>query len=689
MEANHSLGTPTGRRIRFSCLVAAFLIEWAGCGLVAGLSPCHASELTTLMAGLESDGTASAKGMLALGPEVNSQPEMVQCFVQAARTIGRQGHWELSIALLQRARGTYLSQSEPATGKIRDPSFVHTLDLAIASAAIQCSEFDLACEHCGLVIEDRASPIGHRAAAYPLFIKAHLDTKRLSQAADVACGAISKDAAAVTPGLVDLGFTVGAACLEAKQFGEALEVYECLDAYLLEGARTAEARLGAAWAAALGAEEPEPASIRLESFVSQFPEHLDAAHALRAAATCLDRAGQTDKAENIRAQLLRSYPQSDAAVAVLLHYTRATSPADALPWPTHVRQAWTNRMNGLKDNDTPLNREQLAGVLNEALRASDDNLWQASLNRLIAHDADGVLTDALFKQFAARSQDGLAEHLAIDLIGRSVSVAKSSNESDDDNQTVAPPLNVKPSPAATEAACRWAGASERWSILALAADEMGPPNETSGRTIVTDRLMAESLMQMQRPLEAMPWWDWLIDQRGASDFATLLRGAETAVAHGEINVANDRIEAARQAAGNESFNRALTQILAAELAIRRARFDEARESLNDVVRAVEPSVALRPRAQWLIGETYFMQQKYSEAIDAYRRVDAMDSAGEWAPTALLQAGKAFEKLGRGRDAVVCYTALLSRFRDWPHVGIAQSRLAALGTTDPHKAPVLR
>jgi TolA-binding protein len=80
----------------------------------------------------------------------------------------------------------------------------------------------------------------------------------------------------------------------------------------------------------------------------------------------------------------------------------------------------------------------------------------------------------------------------------------------------------------------------------------------------------------------------------------------------------------------------------------------------------------------LIGETYFLQQKYAEAIDAYRRVDTLDASGDWAAVALLQAGKSFEKLARPREAATCYTALLTRFADLPHANHARTRLAQLG-----------
>jgi tetratricopeptide (TPR) repeat protein len=267
----------------------------------------------------------------------------------------------------------------------------------------------------------------------------------------------------------------------------------------------------------------------------------------------------------------------------------------------------------------------------------------------------------------------VAEHLAIDLLGRMV-----------DHQAGGAGAGAAGAaiPAGCESACRWLGATGRWSILAIVADQSASPDpskpETLSRGVAIDRLLAESLMQTRRGRDAMLWWTAIIDAWQCDDFPTLIRGAETAVAYGDIDSAQSRLEAAQTAAGDDAFRSSLVRMLEAEMAIRRARMDEARDLLAGIVRAGDTVAELRPRAQWMIGETYFLQQKYNEAIDAYRRVDALDAEGEWAAAALLQAGKSFEKLSRSREAATCYTALLSRFANLPHANQARTRLAQLG-----------
>jgi TolA-binding protein len=121
----------------------------------------------------------------------------------------------------------------------------------------------------------------------------------------------------------------------------------------------------------------------------------------------------------------------------------------------------------------------------------------------------------------------------------------------------------------------------------------------------------------------------------------------------------------------------LVDLLEAELAIRRSRFDEARSLLEKVVRGVEIDTGLRGRAQWLIGETHYLQHHFANAIDAYRSVEGVDPTGPWVAASMIQAGKAFEQLGRTREAAVCYGNLLGRFADSPHADSARRRMAAI------------
>ncbi|MEL7267884.1 MAG: tetratricopeptide repeat protein, partial [Planctomycetota bacterium] len=86
---------------------------------------------------------------------------------------------------------------------------------------------------------------------------------------------------------------------------------------------------------------------------------------------------------------------------------------------------------------------------------------------------------------------------------------------------------------------------------------------------------------------------------------------------------------------------------------------------------------LRARAQFLIGETYLMQDKFGLAISAYRRVEPIQAEGHWAAAALVQAGKSFERLGRSQESRLCYERLLQRFPRSRFVAVAQQRIEGL------------
>ncbi|MCH5372408.1 MAG: tetratricopeptide repeat protein, partial [Planctomycetes bacterium] len=237
-----------------------------------------------------------------------------------------------------------------------------------------------------------------------------------------------------------------------------------------------------------------------------------------------------------------------------------------------------------------------------------------------------------------------------------------------------------------EAACRWAGRTQRWSMLALAAESEQPNQSDPSRTVAVERLLAEALTQVGRVEEAAVWWNHLVDARNTTDFSTLLRCAEAETATGgEVAMAEQRIAAARQAAGEDRFQQALVDLLDAELAIRRTEFDRARGLLEQVVRMNEAESALRGRAQWLIGETHYLQHDFADAVEAYRRVEGIDPGGMWVAAAMVQAGKSFEQLGRTREAAVCYSNLLSRFADTSHAALARRRLAAI-SPDANPSP---
>ncbi|MEM0925955.1 MAG: tetratricopeptide repeat protein, partial [Planctomycetota bacterium] len=271
------------------------------------------------------------------------------------------------------------------------------------------------------------------------------------------------------------------------------------------------------------------------------------------------------------------------------------------------------------------------------------------------------------------------------------------------------------SPVAREAACRWAARINRWDLLASLAERItaepikaeepaaeeryplqidrdeasdsGPKNPRSGDqwTVHSDRLLAEALTRTGRGKQALELWKRVIDQGEAADFATLLRCAELAIAHAPLAEAKRRLGDAEQSIEANAGTRApvdasrqtLLHCLRGELAVRQARFPEARQHYETVVRASESSRSLRGRAQWMIGETFFMQRQYRDAIQAYRLVENLDPGGAFGALALVQAGKSYEQLGRTAEAGVCYGLLLRRHANSPQAGEARRRLVAL------------
>jgi len=421
------------------------------------------------------------------------------------------------------------------------------------------------------------------------------------------------------------------------------------------------AMLGEAWATAIQNNEPAKAARKLADFTEQYPEHADASRAALACVECLKQAGRAEDASAMVTDLLERWPNSQAAYEVVHSYHDQT--IDSLP--PSVR-SWV--IGKAEDNDLKMFDAQttMLGMLIAAEQAQR-SAWSNLATHLAVVDQSGHITNRLLLKLSGEGHDVDAERLAATLL--------------------APRDGADVAPTAREAACRWAGRTQRWSMLALASESEDLQQPNPARTVAVERLFAESLMQVGRVDDATVWWNHLIDVQGANDFPTLLRCAEA-----ETNVGKDpsqaeqRIAAARLAANDDRFSLSLVDLLDAELCIRRLQFDHARALLEQVIRSTETEASLRGRAQWLIGETYYLQREFVQAIEAYRRVEGIDPGGLWVSASLVQAGKSFEQLGRTRDAAVCYGNLLSRFASTSHAEIARRRLAAIAP-DPHPSKI--
>jgi TolA-binding protein len=122
-------------------------------------------------------------------------------------------------------------------------------------------------------------------------------------------------------------------------------------------------------------------------------------------------------------------------------------------------------------------------------------------------------------------------------------------------------------------------------------------------------------------------------------------------------------------------------VLLAKSAIDRIDFPSAIAHLQQVIdygasHVCQPSGEQRARAQWMIGEVYFLQRRYAEAISAYEQVEQFGSR-QWQCRALMQQAKCEELAGRRKAAVATYRRLADQFREHPTSEFALARIAQL------------
>jgi TolA-binding protein len=107
-----------------------------------------------------------------------------------------------------------------------------------------------------------------------------------------------------------------------------------------------------------------------------------------------------------------------------------------------------------------------------------------------------------------------------------------------------------------------------------------------------------------------------------------------------------------------------------------AEFTQARKAYSRVVGSPTASkTETAAMAQFMIAETYFHAERYSDALKAYLRVELLYAYPTWQAVALLQAGKCDEQLNRWQQAAQTYSRLL---RVYPNSLVAEEAARRLG-----------
>ncbi len=158
-----------------------------------------------------------------------------------------------------------------------------------------------------------------------------------------------------------------------------------------------------------------------------------------------------------------------------------------------------------------------------------------------------------------------------------------------------------------------------------------------------------------------------------------LRKAESLLASEDWSGALLAIDRARNAQTEEAGARSWPEL---DLLAGRALFAGGRllDSVAAFERAIASSISeteTAAQAQWRIGETWLVQERYAEALEAYLQTINQYSYPHWRAAALLQAGKCHERLGNSSQALKLYRQLEQEYPTSEFATQAKRRIEAV------------
>lgn len=239
------------------------------------------------------------------------------------------------------------------------------------------------------------------------------------------------------------------------------------------------------------------------------------------------------------------------------------------------------------------------------------------------------------------------------------------------------------------------GSSWQWRYFVLKAQCLQGTGDASGSLTELDRIDTKSLSAAERIAVRMACLDSAIGsgqiKRAEAELTELekatqadpqlgptiaLRAVEVATLGKNRDVARQKAEAAKIAYPNFASLHEFDLLLARN-AIANIEFADARQILQSVISSAPTNdITAVPRAQWLLGESYFLTRQYAQAIAAYTSaIDGKHSAST--ESALMQRGKCYELQGDYTSAAADYHRLLRECSHSRQCAMARSRLSEI------------
>jgi tetratricopeptide (TPR) repeat protein len=195
--------------------------------------------------------------------------------------------------------------------------------------------------------------------------------------------------------------------------------------------------------------------------------------------------------------------------------------------------------------------------------------------------------------------------------------------------------------------------------------------------------LSETLYRLEAWREANEHWEWLLALTGTDEqssdwriavqihqaeyFAHQYRWDDTAELASKVNDAHP----------DSRFQGEIDYLLG-RCALSKADMELARQYFSKVIESPRSKLTeLAARAQWMIGESYLLQKKVDEALDAYTSVLSHYDFDEWKAAAITQSGKCYELRGQLTEAANLYGQVAAQFADTSYADIARSRMSEL------------
>ena len=139
-----------------------------------------------------------------------------------------------------------------------------------------------------------------------------------------------------------------------------------------------------------------------------------------------------------------------------------------------------------------------------------------------------------------------------------------------------------------------------------------------------------------------------------------------------LKLAQDLIEAGAQSQASEA------EYVRGRCLVGLGRIEAARRAFERAVALSQPAKSeTAAMADWMIGETLFMQKQYDEAIRAYLRIESLYAFPRWQAAGLLQAGKCCEMIGNWDRAMSFYGRIVDEYGTTEHATEAARRLGVV------------